>query len=164
PPPLGRPQSRTRAADRGAHREERSLRRAGRRRGARRGRRGGGNPRRRRRGAALVLRPHAGRRDAPPRRGEREPRRRSAHRRQQRFAACGLPPDMTIVTVAEQSEFVEAAIRSVLAAALLGSLLSILVMFGSLRDVRSPFSISLSIPGSVCATFVIMYRLGLSLN
>jgi HAE1 family hydrophobic/amphiphilic exporter-1 len=81
-----------------------------------------------------------------------------------RLERLQLPADMHLVTVADQSQFIEEAIHSVIEAALIGSLLSILVIFGFLRDLRSTIIISLSIPVSVFATFVIMYRLGLSLN
>jgi hydrophobic/amphiphilic exporter-1 (mainly G- bacteria), HAE1 family len=75
-----------------------------------------------------------------------------------------LSAGMTLVTVADQSRFIEDAIGEVVKAALLGGLLSILVLFAFLRDLRSTLVIGLSIPVSVLATFVIMYRFGLSLN
>lgn len=81
-----------------------------------------------------------------------------------RVGKLALPGGMTMVTVADQSLFIERAIKDVVDAALIGSILSILVIFGFLRDLRSTAIISLSIPVSVLATFIIMYRLGLSLN
>lgn len=75
-----------------------------------------------------------------------------------------LPREMSLVTVADQSHFIDAAIQEVADSALLGGLLAILVLFAFLRDLRSTLVIGLSIPVSVLATFIIMYRFGLSLN
>ena len=86
---------------------------------------------------------------------------RAVKRRLQRLQ---LPAEMKLVTVADQSRFIEQAISEVLGNALLGGLLAILVLFAFLRDLRSTLIIGLSIPISVFATFVIMYRFGLSLN
>jgi HAE1 family hydrophobic/amphiphilic exporter-1 len=81
-----------------------------------------------------------------------------------RVARLQLPREMKLVTVADQSRFIESAIGEVVNAALLGGLLAILVLFAFLRDLRSTLVIGLSIPVSVLATFIIMYRFGLSLN
>jgi HAE1 family hydrophobic/amphiphilic exporter-1 len=75
-----------------------------------------------------------------------------------------LPAEMKLVTVADQSRFIQGAIGEVVSSALIGGLLAILVLFAFLRDVRSTLVIGLSIPVSVLATFIIMYRFGLSLN
>lgn len=81
-----------------------------------------------------------------------------------RLERLPLPREMKTTIVADPSRFIERAVRDVVDAALIGGLLSILVIFSFLRDVRSTLIISLSIPLSVFATFVAMYRLGLSLN
>ena len=81
-----------------------------------------------------------------------------------RLKKLGLPKEMKLITVADQSRFIESSVRSVVDAALIGGLLSILVIFAFLLDLRSTLIISLSIPLSVFATFVAMYRMGLSLN
>ncbi|OGF13037.1 MAG: hypothetical protein A2W00_11995 [Candidatus Eisenbacteria bacterium RBG_16_71_46] len=75
-----------------------------------------------------------------------------------------LSPEMRLVTVADQSRFIQAAIGDVMSAAVVGGLLAILVLFAFLHDLRTTLIIGLSIPVSVLATFVIMYRFGLSLN
>ena len=49
-------------------------------------------------------------------------------------------------------------------AALFGGLLAILVLFAFLRDLRSTLIIAISIPLSLVATFLAMYRLNVSLN
>jgi hydrophobic/amphiphilic exporter-1 (mainly G- bacteria), HAE1 family len=81
-----------------------------------------------------------------------------------RLKKMGLPKEMKLITVSDQSRFIESSVRSVVDAALIGGLLSILVIFSFLLDLRSTLIISLSIPLSVFATFVAMYRMGLSLN
>jgi HAE1 family hydrophobic/amphiphilic exporter-1 len=81
-----------------------------------------------------------------------------------RLKRLPLPAGMTLMTVADQSRFIEQSVRDVVDAAWIGGLLAILVIFGFLRDLRSTAIISLSIPLSVFATFVAMYRMGLSLN
>ncbi len=75
-----------------------------------------------------------------------------------------LPPDMKLVTVADQSKFIQSAIDDVTSSAVIGGLLAILVIFAFLRHVGSTLTIALAIPISVMATFIVMYRLGLSLN
>jgi len=81
-----------------------------------------------------------------------------------RLDRLALPHEMKTTIVADPSRFIERAVSDVVEAALIGGLLSILVIFAFLRDVRSTLIISISIPLSVFATFVAMYRLGLSLN
>src|SRR5439155_16069466 len=81
-----------------------------------------------------------------------------------RIKKLALPKEMKLITVADQSRFIESSVQSVVDAALIGGLLSILVIFAFLLDLRSTMIISLSIPLSVFATFVAMYRMGLSLN
>jgi HAE1 family hydrophobic/amphiphilic exporter-1 len=75
-----------------------------------------------------------------------------------------LPTDMKLVTVADQSKFIQSAIDDVTSSAIIGGLLAILVIFAFLRNVGSTLTIALAIPISVMATFIVMYRLGLSLN
>jgi HAE1 family hydrophobic/amphiphilic exporter-1 len=81
-----------------------------------------------------------------------------------RLKRLQLPTGMKLLTVADQSRFIESSVRDVVDAAWIGGLLAILVIFAFLRDLRSTVIISLSIPLSVFATFVAMYRMGLSLN
>ncbi len=79
-------------------------------------------------------------------------------------AQKALPEGLTLSTIFDQSTFIEGAISEVIDNAWQGGLLAILVIFLFLRDGRSTAVISLSIPISVVATFVIMYQMGLSLN
>ncbi|HKQ58981.1 MAG TPA: efflux RND transporter permease subunit [Candidatus Eisenbacteria bacterium] len=75
-----------------------------------------------------------------------------------------LPAPLKMVTVADQSRFIESAIREVTDAAWQGGLLAVLVLFAFLRRLGTTLIVALGIPVSVFASFVIMYRLGLSLN
>ncbi|HET9327357.1 MAG TPA: efflux RND transporter permease subunit [Candidatus Eisenbacteria bacterium] len=75
-----------------------------------------------------------------------------------------LPPEMKLVAVADQSRFIENAIQDVIGSAWQGGLLAVLVLFAFLRQIGTTMIVALGIPVSVFATFVIMYRLGVSLN
>ncbi len=75
-----------------------------------------------------------------------------------------LPKDIEMTTVEDQSVFIRHAIKDVKIDAVIGGLLSILIIFLFLRDGWSTFVISLSLPISIIATFFFMGRLGLSLN
>ncbi len=75
-----------------------------------------------------------------------------------------LPPDMSIDTVDDQSIFIDRAISEVIKAAILGGLLAVLVIFLFLRNIWFTFTIALSIPVSIIATFFLMGQAGISLN
>jgi len=75
-----------------------------------------------------------------------------------------LPPDYAMTVLFDQSHFIEQAVGEVRNAAILGGILAIIVLFAFLRDVRSTIIITTSIPLSIVATFVAMYRLDISLN
>jgi len=75
-----------------------------------------------------------------------------------------LPPGYELTVLFDQSHFIEQAVNEVRNAALIGGVLAILVLFAFLRDLRSTLIIATSIPLSVIATFVLMYRMGISLN
>ncbi len=75
-----------------------------------------------------------------------------------------LPADIEMTPVEDQSRFIRHAIADVKLDAVIGGLLSILVIFLFLRDGWSTFVISLSLPISIIATFFFMGQLGLSLN
>lgn len=76
----------------------------------------------------------------------------------------GLPDDMDLQVIYDQSGFISSAINQVQVAALLGGLVAILVLYSFLRNSRATFIIGLSIPVSVVGTFVLMYATGLTLN
>lgn len=75
-----------------------------------------------------------------------------------------LPDDIDVATIEDQSIFIRNAIGDVKLDAVIGGLLSILIIFLFLRDGWSTFVISLSLPVSIIATFFFMGQLGLSLN
>lgn len=72
----------------------------------------------------------------------------------------GIP----VQTIEDQSKFIRNALAEVKFEALIGGVLSILIIFFFLRDGWSTFVIGLSLPVSIIATFFFMDRLGLSLN
>ncbi|MCG8276979.1 efflux RND transporter permease subunit [Stenotrophomonas sp. NLF4-10] len=75
-----------------------------------------------------------------------------------------MPKDIEMTVVEDQSVFIRHAIKDVKIDAVIGGLLSVLIIFLFLRDGWSTFVISLSLPISIIATFFFMGRLGLSLN
>jgi HAE1 family hydrophobic/amphiphilic exporter-1 len=75
-----------------------------------------------------------------------------------------LRPGDSLSILFDQSKFIAAAVSEVRNAALLGGLLAMIVLFLFLRDLRSTIIIFISIPLSVVATFLCMYRLDVSLN
>ncbi len=83
---------------------------------------------------------------------------------QRRVDRLQLPPPMKLVKVADQSRFIQNAVNDVTWSAGLGGVLAVLVLFAFLRRLGVTLVVALSIPVSVFATFIIMYRGGLSLN
>jgi len=75
-----------------------------------------------------------------------------------------LPPGYSLTVLFDQSHFIKQAINEVRNAAIIGGILAILVLFAFLRDIRSTVIIATSIPLSVIATFMLMYRTDISLN
>jgi len=75
-----------------------------------------------------------------------------------------MPKDIEMTVVEDQSVFIRHAIRDVKFDAVIGGLLSVLIIFLFLRDGWSTFVISLSLPISIVTTFFFMGQLGLSLN
>jgi HAE1 family hydrophobic/amphiphilic exporter-1 len=73
-------------------------------------------------------------------------------------------PQIRIVPVINQGNFIERAIANVARSVLYGGSLAVLVLLFFLRDLRSTLIISLSIPISVGATFALMYFSGFTLN
>jgi HAE1 family hydrophobic/amphiphilic exporter-1 len=75
-----------------------------------------------------------------------------------------LPVGDDLTVLFDQSRFIANAVKEVRDAAIFGGLLAIAVLFLFLREWRSTLIIGTSIPVSVIATFVLMYRLDISLN
>ncbi len=75
-----------------------------------------------------------------------------------------LPPGATLTVLFDQSRFIAQAVKEVRNAALIGGVLAVLVLLLFLKNLRSTLIIATSIPLSVIATFIAMYRLDISLN
>lgn len=75
-----------------------------------------------------------------------------------------LPPEAKLAVVEDQSVFIRQALAEVRSEALWGGALALLVIFLFLREGWSTFTIALSLPVSIIATFFFMGQLGLSLN
>jgi len=75
-----------------------------------------------------------------------------------------MPADIVLTTIDDQSVFIRHAINDVKLDAVIGGMLSILIIFLFLRDGWSTFVIGLSLPISIITTFFFMGQLGLSLN
>lgn len=75
-----------------------------------------------------------------------------------------LPRGVSVRALSDQAVFIENAIEEVKGAALLGGLLSIVVLLFFLRDLSATTIISVAIPLSIIATFACMYGVGTTLN
>src|SRR5690606_31641532 len=75
-----------------------------------------------------------------------------------------MPKDIELTVVEDQSVFIRHAVNDVKLDAVIGGLLSVLIIFLLLRDGWSTFVISLSLPVSIITTFFFMGQLGLSLD
>jgi HAE1 family hydrophobic/amphiphilic exporter-1 len=75
-----------------------------------------------------------------------------------------LPAETELTPVYDQSKFISSAIGEVRDAALIGGLLSILVLYFFLRDARATYVAGIVIPVSVIGTFMLMYISGVTLN
>ena len=73
-------------------------------------------------------------------------------------------PQLRIVPVINQGNFIERSIANVAKSVLYGSALAVLVLLFFLRNLRSTFVISAAIPISVIATFALLYFSGFTLN
>jgi len=73
-------------------------------------------------------------------------------------------PQIHIVPVIDQGNFIERAIANVTQSVLYGGSLAVLVLLFFLRNLRSTLVISLAIPISVIATFALLYFGGFTLN
>lgn len=73
-------------------------------------------------------------------------------------------PQIRIVPVINQGNFIERSINNVAQSVLYGGALAVLVLLFFLRNLRSTLVISLAIPISVIATFAMIYFGGLTLN
>ncbi|MGE4357244.1 MAG: efflux RND transporter permease subunit [Candidatus Omnitrophota bacterium] len=75
-----------------------------------------------------------------------------------------LPRQLKVEIIYDQSEFIQASIRDLRTNAWQGGVLAFLVLLIFLRELRSSFIISLSIPISIMAALCMMYFQGISIN
>jgi HAE1 family hydrophobic/amphiphilic exporter-1 len=73
-------------------------------------------------------------------------------------------PQLNVVPVINQGNFIERSISNVARSVLYGGALAVLVLLFFLRDLRSTLVIALAIPISVVATFALLYFGGFTLN
>ncbi len=73
-------------------------------------------------------------------------------------------PQINVVPVINQGNFIERSIANVARSVLYGGGLAVLVLLFFLRNIRSTVVISLSIPISIVATFALIYFGGFTLN
>jgi len=81
-----------------------------------------------------------------------------------KFIPEELPEGMTLEVLFDQSRFIRQALGEVRNALLVGGFLAIVVLWLFLRDFRPTLIIATSIPLSLLVTFMLMYRLDVSLN
>lgn len=72
--------------------------------------------------------------------------------------------DYKINIIIDQSDYIKDSIAQVSSNAIIGGLLAVFILFIFLRNIRSTFIISLSIPVSIIATFVLIYFNNITLN
>ena len=75
-----------------------------------------------------------------------------------------VPEGAKLTTIDDQSLFIKSSIREVVDAAVIGGLLSILVIFLFLGEAWATLVIALSLPVSIIATFFFMQQFGIGLN
>ena len=81
-----------------------------------------------------------------------------------RLQASGEASGARLEVVFDQSKFIQQAVDEVKGAAWEGGILALAILYFFLKDVKSTFIISASIPISVMMTFFVMYISGISLN
>jgi len=73
-------------------------------------------------------------------------------------------PEFNIEVIREDATYIENSISNLLQTLIIGGVLAFFVLFLFLDDIRSPFTIGVSIPVSIFLTFVIMYLFDIQLN
>ncbi|MGQ0553522.1 MAG: efflux RND transporter permease subunit [Planctomycetota bacterium] len=80
------------------------------------------------------------------------------------FLAAQLPSDVTVHLLSDQSRFIESAIHEVSDSALMGAVLSVIVLYLFLRNLTATLIIAVSIPISVVVSFTPLHLSGTTLN
>ncbi|OGG46626.1 MAG: hypothetical protein A3F84_02940 [Candidatus Handelsmanbacteria bacterium RIFCSPLOWO2_12_FULL_64_10] len=89
---------------------------------------------------------------------------RHVRERLERLRVSGEAAAARLEIVFDQSKFIQQAVDEVKGAAWEGGILALAILYFFLKDVKSTFIISTSIPISVMMTFFVMYISGISLN
>lgn len=76
----------------------------------------------------------------------------------------GLPPDMKVAIIRDQSEFIENSLHAIEEHLVLGGLFAAIIVFFFLWNFRSTFIAALAIPVSIIASFAAIAAFGYSLN
>lgn len=76
----------------------------------------------------------------------------------------GLPDDITIEAIGDQSRFIRASIHEVETHLIMGALLASLIVFFFMGNLRATLIAAVSIPTSLIATFTLMHYMGFTLN
>jgi HAE1 family hydrophobic/amphiphilic exporter-1 len=75
-----------------------------------------------------------------------------------------LYPEVDVMVIMDQAEFIHQSVNSVRDNGLMGALLAVMILLVFLRNFRSTLVISVAIPISVVATFVMIYFANITLN
>jgi HAE1 family hydrophobic/amphiphilic exporter-1 len=73
-------------------------------------------------------------------------------------------PDISVMTIVDQSKFIKSSISAVTSNAYIGAILAIAILFIFLKNITPTLVIAVSIPFSVISTFVLLYFSGITLN
>ena len=73
-------------------------------------------------------------------------------------------PDLSMVTVLNQADFINLAIDNLINSAIVGGILAVVILLIFLRSFKTTLVIALSIPISIITTFVILYFSNITLN
>ncbi len=73
-------------------------------------------------------------------------------------------PDISVMTIVDQSKFIKSSISAVTSNAYIGAVLAIAILFIFLKNITPTLVIAVSIPFSVISTFVLLYFSGITLN
>ncbi|MBI5469332.1 MAG: efflux RND transporter permease subunit [Deltaproteobacteria bacterium] len=76
----------------------------------------------------------------------------------------GLPADIQIEVVTDQSKFIKKSISQVEEHLILGSILASLIILFFIRNIRTAFIAALAIPSSIIGTFTLLRFMGFTLN
>ncbi len=77
---------------------------------------------------------------------------------------AGLPPDLNVDVIRDQSLFIEASVRAIYEHLILGGLFASLVVLFFMRNLRATIIAAIAIPTSIVSTFLLMRWMNFTLN